>query len=431
MRGDGTSVLYIQYCYSSTNRLQLRTDIAIPHSFWNKKRECVSRSLPAEFGDAEIHNANLLRMRKGIEALIEQAKALREANVGQYVKDRFTPTILPETLANPSFLALTGKKEADFFTEIENYIKSKEKKVCTKSLGSFRGMRDHLLAFQAHIKKDITFSMLDYNFYTDFVEYLIYDYPLKRKLDTEYGLKTSTIGRTIKKLRMFIKDRVRRKIIPAIDLSDFKILDEQSDAVYLTYDEIGKVYTTDLSDAPYLIQYRDLFVLGALTALRFSDFTTLKYEDMRGELLYKKNGKTDIWTVIPMRQEAQEVFEKHFRNGIPKISNPKFNEYIKVICTRAGLTQPITFSYKKGNKDIVVTKPKAEWVTTHTCRRSFATNEYLAGTEVSLIMRITGHRTFKEFFKYIRISPEHAARQIQDVWKARNNMQTFTLSKTG
>ena len=65
---------------------------------------------------------------------------------------------------------------------------------------------------------------------------------------------------------------------------------------------------------------------------------------------------------------------------IPIVTNPDFNYYIKEVGKLAGITQPITFSYKKGNKNIVETKPKYAWITSHTGRRSFCTNEFLAGT---------------------------------------------------
>lgn len=106
---------------------------------------------------------------------------------------------------------------------------------------------------------------------------------------------------------------------------------------------------------------------------------------MRNGMLYKKTEKKDSWVVIPLRQEAHEIFIRHFKDGIPKISNIKFNKYIKIIAAIAGITELITFSYKRGNKDIVQTKSKAQLVTSHTCRWSFTTNEYLNGVEVNLI----------------------------------------------
>jgi integrase len=81
----------------------------------------------------------------------------------------------------------------------------------------------------------------------------------------------------------------------------------------------------------------------------------------------------------------------------------------------------IKFSFKKGKKEKVEVKPKYEWITSHTCRRSFCTNEFLAGTPVELIMKISGHKSVKDFYKYIRITPEEAAQRIKEIWQQRGN----------
>ena len=94
----------------------------------------------------------------------------------------------------------------------------------------------------------------------------------------------------------------------------------------------------------------------------------------------------------------------------------------------AGIQERIKFSYKKGNKHIKVIKPKYDWITSHTARRSFCTNEFLAGTPVKLIMKLSGHKKETHFYKYIRISPEEAALKIEELWNERGNMEVFGLS---
>jgi len=182
------------------------------------------------------------------------------------------------------------------------------------------------------------------------------------------------------------------------------------------------IYQTDLSAHPHLIEYRDLFVLGCLTGLRFSDFSTLKPEDLKRDMLYKKQAKSDHWVIIPLREEAKLIFTRQFKDKISELTNPEFNRHIKTIGKLAGINHTIKFSYKKGNRDISVVKPKYEWITSHTARRSFCTNEFLAGTPVELIMKISRHKNVKDFYKYIRITPEEAARKIKDLWLSRNDM---------
>lgn len=215
---------------------------------------------------------------------------------------------------------------------------------------------------------------------------------------------------------------MRRKIIAPIDLSDFKILDEDTDVVYLSWPESTQIYQADLSTKPHLTKYRDLFVLGCLTGLRFSDFSSIQPEDVRKDSLYKKQEKSDHWIVVPLRGAAEEILLKRFNRQIPVVSNPEFNRHFKVIAQLAGICELIKFSHKKGNKDIVQVKPKNEWITSHTCRRSFCTNEFLEGTPAELIMKISGHKILSDFYRHIRITPEKAGRKTREIWQKRGDI---------
>lgn len=58
------------------------------------------------------------------------------------------------------------------------------------------------------------------------------------------------------------------------------------------------------------------------------------------------------------------------------------------------------------------TAEKCELITSHTCRRSFASNAYMADIPAISIMKITGHKTERAFLKYIRITPEENAEKL-------------------
>jgi integrase len=72
-------------------------------------------------------------------------------------------------------------------------------------------------------------------------------------------------------------------------------------------------------------------------------------------------------------------------------------------------------------------RPKCDWITSHTARRSFCTNEFLAGTPVKLIMNISGHKKENTFYKYIRITPEEAAQKIKELWQERGDTEGIEL----
>lgn len=88
----------------------------------------------------------------------------------------------------------------------------------------------------------------------------------------------------------------------------------------------------------------------------------------------------------------------------------------------AGLLHPVKHSYLKGSRNYVENKPKYQWITSHTCRRSFCTNKFLAGTPVELIMKISRHKSLKDFYKYIKIAPEQAGQRIKEIWKNRGEI---------
>jgi hypothetical protein len=53
-----------------------------------------------------------------------------------------------------------------------------------------------------------------------------------RRREVVKGLKLNSIGKTIKHLKMFLKDRMQKKLIPFFDLSAYKVMEEEVDAVF-------------------------------------------------------------------------------------------------------------------------------------------------------------------------------------------------------
>lgn len=423
MRKDGTSIIFIQYCHSQEKRTLLNSGIAIPPNYWNQKRLRINADLPSSYGQADGLNEQLQISIRVAQDIINYAQKAKISDPLDFLKKTFQPGFDLSKLEEKAKEVEKPKVNFDLYYQIDDYIESKRKHVTPKMINVYRNMKDTLKAFEIYRKKPITFESFDFNFYEEFVEYMKFEHTQRRRKVVIKGFKVSTIGKTIKQLRIFLNNRMRKKILPSIDLEDFKILDEETDAIYLTYEEITKIYQTDLSKRPELIKYRDLFVLGCLTGLRFSDFSIVRPEDVRQDMLYKKQGKSDHWVVIPLRNEANNILMHHFKSGIPEVSNAKFNKYIKEVGRLAGLETPIKFSHKKGNKDVIVVKPKYGWITSHTCRRSFCTNEFLANTPTELIMKISGHKSIRDFYKYIRISPEEAGQKIKEIWMQRGEIK--------
>ena len=424
IRRDGTSLIFIQYCQSAENKTLLNTEIAIPPNHWNKKLERVSDNLPTAFGIANDLNKEIQRQIRLAEDIISYALANKIPDPVQFAKSTFTPNFNLSTLekAVKENKAAKPKVNKDFFVQFNEYIKSKEQSVAASTLQVFKNLKVILQSFESYREKAINFDEIDYNFYEEFLNYLSFEHIHQNKKEVLKGFKTNTVGKNIKQLIIFLINRRQKKIIPELDTTGFRIPQEESDAIYLTPEEINRILCIDLSKLPHLQKYRDLLVFGCLTGLRFSDFSVIRSEDVRDGMLYKKQGKTKHWVVIPLRDEANYIFVNNFKRNIPTISNPDFNYYIKEVGRVADIVQPVKHSYDKGSKNHIETKPKYEWITSHTCRRSFCTNEFLAGTPVELIMKISGHKSLKDFYKYIKIAPEQAGQRIKEIWKNRGEI---------
>ena len=131
-----------------------------------------------------------------------------------------------------------------------------------------------------------------------------------------------------------------------------------------------------------------------------------------------------------MHPQVKAILEKH--NGFPrKISDQKFNLHIKDVCKEAGFTQMVEGSLinpktKRKEKGVF---PKYKLVSSHICRRSFASNLYGKIPNMT-IMAITGHQTEAQFLKYIKITPKENAKKLQEFWlkqKEENNFEKLNM----
>ena len=56
----------------------------------------------------------------------------------------------------------------------------------------------------------------------------------------------------------------------------------------------------------------------------------------------------------------------------------------------------------RGGTKLILTIPKYDMVSSHTARRSFATNFYEDGVPIKQLMAVTGHTTESSFKNYVR-----------------------------
>jgi len=414
VRNDGTALISLQYCYSAEQRVVLSTGVGIPLQFWNRKTRRISKDLPEDYGNVQQLETGITEKLRKAEDMVTYA--LKQGNTCpmKFLKENF------HLHENWKLEQMSGsKKNLDIYSNIDDYVKSKQSTVKRCTINVINAMKAHLKSFEFFRKEPITFDSFDMNFYEDFVKYLTYDIVQLRRKEVIKGLKVNSAGKTIKHLKSFLKDRMRKKIIPFMDLGAYKVMEEEVDAVYLTWQELSLIYHLDLSANSNLEKYRDLFVLGCLTGFRFSDYSDIKPEEVRYGMLYVNQTKTLSTVVVPLRSDAKKILIDKYKMQMPQVSNPNFNYYIKEVVRLAGIDEMIKITHKRGNKVIEEIRPKYAWIMSHTCRRSFCTNEFLDGTPTNLIMAISGHKTEKAFRRYIKADQVQKAHMIKKLWDIR------------
>lgn len=73
LNSDGTSTVYIQYCYNAKQKTFQHTGIKIPPTYWNNAQRCITNKLPAHHGNHEALNKELRRLFRIAEDLVSHA----------------------------------------------------------------------------------------------------------------------------------------------------------------------------------------------------------------------------------------------------------------------------------------------------------------------------------------------------------------------
>ncbi len=197
-----------------------------------------------------------------------------------------------------------------------------------------------------------------------------------------------------------------------------KIIKPNSKPINIALDtiELQSIFKLELTNKPHLDRARDIFLAGCYTGLRHSDYSRIKPEHLNKQFIQIIPIKTKDTVNIPLRQELSQILIK-WDYTIPEMTSQELGRYIKEIGQMAGIISKVEIIEIKGNRKEITTKSKFEMITSHTARRSFATNMYYDGMNPIDIMKITGHKKLETFQKYIVHDPN---RELQR--QERNNM---------
>lgn len=216
----------------------------------------------------------------------------------------------------------------------------------------YRETKAHLVGFLKEKKQDdILIEQIGYKFIADFDLYL-----LKQKVN--HGAKTmerNTVNKHHSRLRTILIRAMREGYIIKNPYMDFKLRNTPSSRTFLTEEELRSIIDAGLNNNESLKRVRDVFVFSVYTGLRFEDAQQLTIDritkDKKGDYsLLIAQEKTEEPLIIPLFKPAIDIMNKYadtderkvFNRVLPKISNQKTNEYLKVIADLAGVKKNLT-----------------------------------------------------------------------------------------
>lgn len=373
------------YLYTSIQRktLYISLKLSCEKSFWDEKTGLVKRSHP----NADIINSRIINQRNYLEKIIlENPDANRETVVKFY-----------KTLGENKFVQgkITLLEFAKKFRDECRDGKYKRARNTIKCYGT------HINRFEEFISQGnkLDFDGINKDTYDNFIGFL-----RKKKFfnrEEEKNLSENTIGDSIKFLKMMLREARERGLYNGDEYlrKYFKKPHEDTDSIALDENEIQKIIKLNLDSYPYLQFERDRFIVQYYLVLRHSDCLAITEGNF-----YKKDGKryfqitsqkTNSLSHVPVKPLVWDICKK-YKFNFNRESNQESNRKLKTIGQLAGIIEPVSLNGE--------TMPKFMYMTTHTARRSLATNLYMKGVSDHVIMALGGWKNLQVFKKYIKIN---------------------------
>ena len=401
--------IYIRLSFDRQKVLKRKSGFIVNPLDWSYKR-----GMPKP-GDVDRENLQikLEKMASSVKDRINVAMSSKAEITSDWLQDQIN--------------LINGITKDDDISKLTNYIQSyidelpfkdygRKKKAAKATVQKYTTLKNKIIAFQKHKRKSYTIKDVNSSFRNQLLKYFI---------DVDM-LAANTAGGYIHLLKTVCLDAQKKGIEVSSQLSDMKGFTEKTSKIFLSFGELELIKDTKYT-RPALENAKDWLIIGCYIGQRVSDLLKITSSNINVrnglkliELTQKKTGKR---VSIPFHPEVDEILSKRKGQFPEKISDQRFNEYLKDICKLAKISSPTvgsklinigTDEAPKWRKKTSV-YPKWELITSHVCRRSFASNFY-GEIPTALLISITAHSTEQQFLEYIGKNSNDYAIQIADYW---------------
>lgn len=392
------SLIFLHFSYGS--RFKYSTGFKSCYENWDFEKQKIKET-----------KSNIINAREVNEFL---------SNIENAIKKEYSRLLAENTIINNELLKLflddflnknqiiDKPKALSFFDFADAFLEVKEKDISIITKRSYKQTIKKIKSYSDFSGEKISFNTFDKYFSVNFINYL-----------EELDFSQNTISKHFKNLKTFLKEADRKRLISNenFNINDFSVKPEQTTAIYLNDEEIKLMFKKDLSKYKELELARDVFLMGCYTGQRVSDYNGLskdsikKIDDVYYFVIKQKKTKTVVQ--CPITKEMWDIMNTRYNGNPPnKILEQELNKNIKQVGQILEFDELVEISITKGGKEKKEQITKYNLIHSHTARRSFCTNMYKKKMPVFDIMHFSGHKTEKEFYKYIRIYGEERASHI-------------------
>jgi integrase len=417
---SASSSIYLRFYHGKQYDIKKSTSLLIDSSFWNTEKGTIRQIAK------NTEKRNLQNKLNGLKEFVLNHFNNTYFNGGVISSDWLSDAV-------KTFLNQNTNVDYKFFTDYAEYfyenldnkiLKSGKTGVAKNTKKRFRSIINKIKEFETFGKKRLLIQEVNLKFHKDFIYFLHNKQKLNYNTTGKYLMLVKTICLDARNYGI--------KVNPELENKLFIAPKEKTDFITLSEEEINIIYNKSFTDKPYLENAKNWLIIGVWSGARVSDLLKFTKKNITNGFIEYTAQKTNQQIILPLHQQVKEILENN-NGGFPRnISSQKFNDYIKKVCKDVGINELVegskTVNINEDIKDSKIVKKKIfrkvkgtykkyELVSTHICRRSFATIHYGKDLPTPVIMAVTGHSTERMFLKYIGKTAKDNADVLSEYWK--------------
>lgn len=422
-RGEHPVILVLRV---EGQRRKIATGVTLLPELWDNDSQKITtltqklkEQLAKKHGKNIPVKSQLVQYQDILNSLVSRVRAIEY----KYVFDGFSYSadMIVEALKETNVNKVRKEDSTNLIYDfIDQYVAENELTRARGSLMVYKSLKKYLQGYESKMRTKLTFDKIDYSFMQSFQNFLINWKEVNKKTKRVKTINNITIAKQLSTLKTIMGYAKRNGIEVNNGYRDFAIKKDKLEVIALTQEEFDMLVALDLNSDKRLGQVRDVFCFSCATGFRYSDLEQLKRGHIKDIEIRLTVNKTKEPLIVPLNWFSKSILDKYKEqvSPLPIISNQKFNKYLKELCKKAEINDPIEIIRYKGAVKESKIYPKHEIISSHTGRKTFATLSLEKGIPAETVMKITGHSDYKSFQRYVKVTEERKRNEMQRAWGA-------------